>query len=89
MKKDLKAKALTVCDVLFVLVLCFIVLLTTMMLTKSTTGGAIVGYTLDIPLLLGVIAALAIYLGFMLKNSMKDLDRLIEEAPEREMREGE
>ena len=68
---------LTIWDILFVLILCFVVLLTTMLVTKSAGGSAGKGYTLNLPLLLGVVLALAVYLGFMLRESRKALRELV------------
>jgi uncharacterized integral membrane protein len=76
-KRDWKATFLMVWDVLFVLVLCFVVLLTTMLVTKSAGGAEFMGYSINLPLLIGVIAALVIYLGFMVTTSLKSLRSLI------------
>lgn len=77
-KRDWKGLFLTIWDILFVLILCFVVLLTTMLVTKSAGSPAFTGYTLRPALLLGVIAALALYLGFMVTASLKGLRQLIE-----------
>lgn len=77
-KRDWKATFLMVWDIMFVLILCFVVLLTTMLVTKSSGSTEFTGYTLNIPLLAGVVAALVIYLGFMVTTSLKSLRRLVD-----------
>lgn len=68
MKKNLKNTLLTVSDVLFVLILCFVVLLTTMLLTKSASGAG--DYRIHPLILGGVIVSIGGYLSFMLKRSL-------------------
>ena len=72
-KKSWKDRLLMVWDILFVLILCFIVLLTTMLLTKGNSSEAFTNPLL----LLGLIAALGGYLFFMLHMSLKSLRELI------------
>lgn len=76
-KKSWEDRLLMVWDILFVLILCFIVLLTTMLLTKGNSSEAFTGYSLNPLLLLGLIAALGGYLFFMLHMSLKSLRELI------------
>ncbi len=76
-KRDWKGIFLMVWDILFVLILCFVVLLTTMLVTRSAGSTEFTGYTIQPALLIGVIAALVIYLGFMVTASLKGLRSLI------------
>lgn len=76
--KNWKETLMMVVDIVFVLVLCFVVLLTTMLVTKSMGGNDYSnGYTINWFILGGVVVSLAVYLGFMLKNSMKSLNDLV------------
>lgn len=77
-KRDWKATFMMVWDIMFVLVLCFVVLLTTMLVTKSAGSAEFTGYTISVPILLGVVVSLAVYLGFMLTNSLKSLRHLVD-----------
>ena len=78
MKKNWKESLMMVVDIMFVLILCFVVLLTTMLVTKSIGGSDYSnGYTINWAILGGVVVSLVVYLGFMLKNSMSSLNRLI------------
>lgn len=76
--KNWKKTLMTVVDIVFVLVLCFVVLLTTMLVTKSMGGNDYSGgYTINWLVLGGVVVSLAVYLGFMLKTSLKSLKELV------------
>ena len=78
MKKNWKESAMMVIDIMFVLILCFVVLLTTMLVTKSIGGTDYSnGYTINWLILGGVVVSLVVYLGFMLKSSMKSLNDLV------------
>ena len=78
MKKNWKESLMMVVDIMFVLILCFVVLLTTMLVTKSIGSADYSnGYTINWLILGGVVVSLVVYLGFMLKNSMGTLNRLI------------
>ena len=83
-KRKLKETLLLLWDVLFVLVLCFVILLATMLLTKSESVEPFTGYHVSIPRLFAVAASLSIYLGFMLKISLKSLGLLVEKYFEKE-----
>lgn len=72
-----KSVLLTISDIMFVLILCFVVLLTTMLLTKSESGTTVTGYQIQIPLLVGVIISLVGYLCFVIKTSTNMLRELI------------
>ena len=76
-KRNWKEVFMTAFDVLFVLILCFVILLTTMLVTKGDGGEAFTGYSLNLPLLCAVVLALAVYLGVMLKVSIGMLRKLI------------
>lgn len=76
--KNWKESLMMVVDIMFVLILCFVVLLTTMLVTKSIGGTDYSnGYTINWLILGGVVVSLAVYLGFMLKQSMGSLNRLV------------
>lgn len=77
-KRDWKATFMMVWDIMFVLILCFVILLTTMLVTKSTGSTEFTGYTISVPILAGVVISLVVYLGFMLTNSLKSLRRLVD-----------
>lgn len=78
MKKNWKESLMMVVDIMFVLILCFVVLLTTMLVTKSIGGTDYSnGYTINWLILGGVVVSLIVYLGFMLKTSMKSLNDLV------------
>ena len=78
MKKNWKESLMMVVDIMFVLILCFVVLLTTMLVTKSIGGTDYSnGYTINWLILGGVVVSLVVYLGFMLKTSMKSLNNLV------------
>jgi len=74
----MKKKLLTICDVLFVLVLCFAILLVSMLLTKGSSQGPASGaYTIS-PVQLGIVlASMAVYFVYMLKRSLKWLTSYI------------
>lgn len=73
-----KAKLLFLCDVLFVLVLCFVVLLIAMLLTNMVSGD-FAGYHINPPMLLGAMGAIGLYLIFVVKKSSRQLKELTEE----------
>lgn len=78
MKKDCIKKWLaTAADVLFVLILCFTVLLTTMVITTSGEAAQRVGYRMDPLLFSGVVLSIGGYLVYMLRHSLKSLNRII------------
>lgn len=77
-KRDWKAVFMMVWDILFILILCFVILITTMLVTKSADSTEFTGYTVNIPLLAGVVISLAAYLGFMLSKSLKSLRALVD-----------
>ena len=77
-KRNWKETLMMVVDILFVLILCFVVLLTTMLVTKSLGSADYSnGYTINWAILGGVVLSLVVYLGFMLKKSMGSLKDLV------------
>ena len=76
-KRSLRDMLMTAVDVMFVLVLCFAILLTTMLLTRSGGSEEFTGYTINILVLAGVIISIAVYLIFMLKVSIGMLRDII------------
>lgn len=78
-KRDWKAVFMMVWDPFCsFLILCFVILITTMLVTKSADSTEFTGYTVNIPLLAGVVISLAAYLGFMLSKSLKSLRALVD-----------
>lgn len=77
-KRDWKAVFMMVWDILFILILCFVILITTMLVTKSADSAEFTDYTVNIPLLAGVVISLAAYLSFMLSKSLKSLRALVD-----------
>ena len=76
-KRNWKDLFMTVFDVMFVLVLCFVILLTTMLVTQGGGEEPFTGYTINVPILCGVVVALVGYLCFLLKVSIGMLRDLI------------
>lgn len=68
----------TVCDILFILILCFVVLFATMMLTKGP--GTFTGYVVYWQRLCAVVGALMLYFAYMLHKSLKSLRSLEDET---------
>lgn len=80
MKKDhIKKWAATVTDVLFVLVLCFAVLLTTMVITTSGETVQRTNYSVNPLLFAGVFLSIGGYLVYMLRHSLKSLHKMIDQ----------
>jgi hypothetical protein len=78
MKKERwKDLLITSCDVLFVLVLCLAILLTTMLLTKSADGTRNSAYTLRPVLLGGVVLSTGAFVWFVLHNSLRSLREMV------------
>ena len=74
-KETKKEKIMQVIDVFFVMILCFVVLLVTM-LFQNLAGVKEAGkaYVIQVP----VVVALAAYVTFLVKRSKKDLKEIIE-----------
>lgn len=73
-----KEKLMTFCDMIFVLVLCFVVLLATMLLTSGKTEVQPGNYMVSLPRLAATAGAILFYLIFMLRRSLKSLDEMTE-----------
>ena len=78
-KETKKEKIMQVIDVFFVMILCFVVLLVTM-LFQNLAGVKEVGkaYVIQASTLVPVVVALAAYVTFLVKRSKKDLKEIIE-----------
>lgn len=74
----MKNKLMAVCDVLFVLILCFAVLLATMLVTSLGEAEVFTGYRIEFVKLGGVIVLIGGYLVYMIKTSMKSLNEMID-----------
>lgn len=80
-KNSKKEKLLLVVDIFFVMVLCFAVLLVTM-ICQNAFGGVDVtqGYRIDPVTVVLVIAAIAGYLFFLVVKSRKELKEIVDAA---------
>ena len=78
-KETKKEKIMQVIDVFFVMILCFVVLLVTM-LFQNLAGVKEVGkaYVIQASTLVPVVVALTAYVTFLVKRSKKDLKEIIE-----------
>lgn len=76
--KSWKWLLLTVWDVLFVMVLCFAILLTTMLVSRSSDQTGFAGYTVNPVLLACVALSIVLYLAFMLHASLKGLRQIVD-----------
>lgn len=78
-KETKKEKIMQVIDVFFVMILCFVVLLVTM-LFQNLAGVKEAGkaYVIQASTLMPVVVALAAYVTFLVKRSKKDLKEIIE-----------
>lgn len=68
-----KEKLMTFCDMVFVLALCFVILLATMLLTSGSAGTQPENYGVSLPRLAATAGAILFYLLFMLRLSLKSL----------------
>ena len=77
-KETKKEKIMQVIDVFFVMILCFVVLLVTM-LFQNLAGVKEAGkaYVIQASTLVPVVVALAAYVTFLVKRSKKDLKEII------------
>ena len=89
-KKDLKEKIMLVVDIFFVMVLCLIVLLITMLI-QNHLGGADTshGYQIRPETLIPVAVAIIGYLLFLVKGGKKGLKEIVDAAYEEEKDEVE
>lgn len=80
-----KDKIWMVFDVLFVLILCFAILLATMLLTAGSGSSLVDGkYVIGYGRLTAVVLAMAVYFAYMLKRSLKWLREYYSEESEAE-----
>ena len=76
---SMRERVLTVVDVFFVLILCFVVLLITMFCQNLLTSDTeVLAYVLDPKTLIPVILAIAAFVVFLVKMSAKDLKEIVE-----------
>ena len=76
---EIKKLFATAFDVSFILVLCFAILLLTMLATKGLRGGAVRGYVVNPLMLCAVAGALALYQYFMTHTSCSELRKMFKE----------
>ncbi len=80
-KKPVNSPLMEVFDVMFIMLLCFVILLTTMLMRgkvlvgSGSTGG--MDYSFNLPIFLMLILALAIYLVYVFSSSNKELKAMI------------
>lgn len=74
-----KTLVVTAFDISFILILCFVILLMTMLVTKGLRTGAIHGYTVDPIMLCAVVSALALYQYFMTHASTSELRKMFKD----------
>lgn len=67
-------------DIFFVLVLCFVVLLVTMIFTKHDHGAVLGRYVIDPKMLVAVVVSITLYLFFMIRTSKRELAEIFERA---------
>lgn len=84
-----REKALQVGDVLFIWVLCFTVLLLTMVLRGRAGQVGEAGYHIQPATFAAVGGALALYFFFLIKSSTKDLQQMLKNAYRKQGREDE
>ena len=74
-----------IADIFFVLILCFVVLFSTLFVTNSITLNdyTVNGYIISVPILAGTVITIGGYLCFMLSVSLKGY-REVEETYQRE-----
>ena len=80
-KKPVNSPLMEVFDVMFIMLLCFVILLTTMLMRgkvlvgSGSTGG--MDYSFNLPIFLMLVLALAIYLVYVFSSSNKELKAMI------------
>ena len=80
-KEPVNSPLMEVFDVMFIMLLCFVILLTTMLMRgkvlvgSGSTGG--MDYSFNLPIFLMLILALAIYLVYVFSSSNKELKAMI------------
>ena len=85
MKKNnnLRERLLEVWDVAFVLLLCFVVLLLTMIFNGMRERGEIGAYIIEPGSFVAVAVAIFGYLWYMIKNSLKQLRSIYDNAAQK------
>lgn len=80
-KKPVNSPLMEVFDVMFIMLLCFVILLSTMLMRgkvlvgSGSTGG--MDYSFNLPIFLMLVLALAIYLVYVFFSSNKELKAMI------------
>ena len=80
----MKEKIMAVLDVLFILILCFAVLLATMLVTASANTENFCGYRIDFVKLACTILLVGSYLFVMVQNSTKRFKDFLRYGSEKE-----
>ena len=72
-KSNVKEKLVMAADIFFVLILCFIILFSTLVVTNSIrlNDYTVNGYRINTPILAGVAVSIGVYLLFILTVSLK------------------
>ncbi len=88
--RSLKESVLLISDIFFVLILCFLILFSTLIVTNSIklNDYTVNGYHISFPMLFGVFLAICIFLGFMISTSLKCY-REVKDAYEKEAQHGD
>lgn len=73
MKKDLKKTLVLISDIMFVMVLCFVVLLITMAVQSKASMDFSAGYYFEPVSLIVMFISITVYLVFLEKRSKKEL----------------
>jgi protein-S-isoprenylcysteine O-methyltransferase Ste14 len=80
-KKHKNSLWMEVFDVMFIMLLCFVILLTTMLMRgkvlvgSGSTGG--INYSFNLPIFLLIVVALGTYLFYVISRSDKELKAMI------------
>lgn len=80
-KKHKNSLRMEVFDVMFIMLLCFVILLTTMLMRgkvlvgSGTTGG--IDYSFNLPIFMMIVIALGAYLFYVISMSDKELKAMI------------
>ena len=81
-KKHENSMWMEVFDVMFIMLLCFVILLTTMLMRgkvlvgSGSTGG--IDYSFNIPVFMMIVVALGAYMFYVISRSDKELKAMIE-----------
>ena len=80
-KRHKNSMWMEVFDVLFIMLLCFVILLTTMLMRgkvlvgSGATGG--INYSFNLPIFMVIVVALGTYLYYVISRSSKELKAMI------------